>query len=68
MTDGIKKRKIAFFVINEQTSSSTVDTFLKLAKKQNIRILKVRETIPDNTNYLDWMNDSYQDLAEVVRK
>ncbi len=68
MTEGIKKQKIAFFVDNEQTSSSTVTNFLKLAQKQNIPILKVRETIPDNTNYLDWMKDNYQNLAEVARK
>lgn len=68
MSEGLKKQQIAFFVVNEQTSSSTVDNFIKLAEKNNIRILKVRETIPDNTNYLDWMKDSYQDLIKVAQK
>lgn len=68
MTEGIKKHKIAFFVANSQTSSSTVDNFIKLAKQQNIPVLPVRETIPDKTTYLDWMTDNYQKLADVAKK
>ncbi|BDR61068.1 metal ABC transporter solute-binding protein, Zn/Mn family [Lactobacillus xylocopicola] len=66
MTNGIKKRRIAFMVLNSQTSSSTVNNFVKQAKKQNLPILKVRETIPNNTTYLDWMTANYQKLAKVV--
>lgn len=68
MTTAIKERKIAFFVDNEQTSSSTVNNFVKLAQEQQIPILKVRETLPDNMTYLDWMTANYQKLAQVARK
>ncbi|WEV70723.1 zinc ABC transporter substrate-binding protein [Lactobacillus sp. ESL0785] len=68
MTDNIKKRKIAFFVDNAQTSSTTVTNFIKLAKEQAIPVLVVRETIPDNMTYLEWMRTNYQKLAQVVKK
>ena len=68
MTHGIEKRKIAFFVDNEQTSSTTVNNFIKLAKKNKIPVLKVRETIPTKMTYLDWMTESYQKLADVAKK
>lgn len=68
MTEGIKKHKIAFFVANSQTSSSTVDNFIQLAKKEKIPVLTVRETIPDNTTYLNWMTENYQKLANVAKE
>lgn len=68
MTEGIKKRKIAFLVANSQTSSSTVSNFIKLAKKENIPVLTVRETIPANSTYLDWMTENYQKLADAAKK
>ncbi|CCI87644.1 metal ABC transporter solute-binding protein, Zn/Mn family [Lactobacillus gigeriorum] len=67
MTAAIKQRKIAFFVNNVQASSSTVKTFVKLAKAHNIPVLKVRETIPNNTTYLAWMRENYQNLAKVTQ-
>lgn len=68
MTNAINDKKISFFVNNTQASSATVNTFVKLAKKNNIPVLKVRETIPDNTTYLKWMQDNYQKLAKVAKK
>lgn len=68
MTEGIKKRKVAFFVVNSQASSSTVENFVELAQKHQIPILKVRETIPDNTTYLDWLTQSYQELTNIAQK
>ena len=55
MNNAIKQKKIAFFVNNTQASSSTVKSFVKLAKKNNVPVLNVRETIPNNTTYLAWM-------------
>lgn len=68
MSEGIKQRKIAFFVANSQTSSSTVNSFIKLAKEQDIPVLYVRETIPSKTTYLEWMTENYQKLAAVAKK
>lgn len=68
MTNGINDKKIAFFVNNTQASSSTVNTFVKLAKKNKIPVLNVRETIPDNITYLQWMTQNYDKLAKVSKE
>lgn len=68
MTKEIEDKKIAFFVNNTQASSSTVKTFVKLAKKNNVPVLSVRETIPNNTTYLDWMKENYQNLANISKQ
>ncbi|MCT3342066.1 metal ABC transporter substrate-binding protein [Lactobacillus johnsonii] len=65
MNNAIKQKKIAFFVNNTQASSSTVKSFVKLAKKNNVPVLNVRETIPNNTTYLAWMKENYQKLADI---
>lgn len=67
MTNDIKGKKIAFFVNNTQSSSSTVKTFVKLAKENNIPVLSVRETIPNHTTYLNWMKENYQNLANISK-
>ena len=67
MNNAIKQKKIAFFVNNTQVSSSTVKSFVKLAKKNNVPVLNVRETIPNNTTYLAWMKENYQKLADIQK-
>ena len=67
MNNAIKQKKIAFFVNNTQASSSTVNAFVKLAKKNNVPVLNVRETIPNNTTYLAWMKENYQKLADIQK-
>lgn len=68
MTNEIKNKKIAFFVNNTQASSSTVKTFVKLAKENGVPVLNVRETIPNHMTYLDWMRENYQNLANISKK
>lgn len=68
MTKDIEDKKIAFFVNNTQASSSTVKTFVKLAKKNNVPVLNVRETIPNHTTYLAWMRENYQNLANINKQ
>nr|WP_220024818.1 zinc ABC transporter substrate-binding protein [Lactobacillus helveticus] len=68
MTNEIKDKKIAFFVNNTQASSSTVKTFVKLAKENAVPVLNVRETIPNHMTYLDWMRENYQNLANISKK
>lgn len=66
MQDGIKARKIAFFVDNKQVSSKTVRNFVTLAKQNDIPVLKVTETLPANMTYKQWMLSQYQDLAQIL--
>ncbi|MGN1272371.1 MAG: metal ABC transporter solute-binding protein, Zn/Mn family [Lactobacillus sp.] len=68
MQQSIKHRKIAFFVNNVQASSSTVNGMVKLAKQNQIPVLKVRETMPNGTSYYQWMKDNYQKLFDIFSK
>ena len=68
MNTDIKEKKIAFFVNNTQASSSTVKSFVNLAKKNGVPVLNVRETIPNHTTYLTWMKENYQNLANIENK
>lgn len=68
MNKAIANKKIAFFVNNTQVESSTVSSFVKKAKAKNIPILSVRETMPNNTTYLKWMTQNYENLAKVAKE
>lgn len=68
MNTDIKEKKIALFVNNTQASSSTVKSFVKLAKKNGVPVLNVRETIPNHITYLTWMKENYQNLANIENK
>lgn len=68
MQGSIKHKKISFFVNNVQASSSTVNGMVKLANQNQIPVLKVRETMPNGTNYYHWMKNNYQNLFDIFSK
>lgn len=68
MQESIKHKKISFFVNNVQASSSTVNGIVKLANQNQIPVLKVRETMPNGTNYYHWMKNNYQNLFDIFSK
>lgn len=68
MRQGIIQGKIAFLVYNSQSDSKTVDNMIALAKKHNIPILKVTETLPAHKNYKEWMLSQYQQLNTILEK
>jgi len=68
MQSGIKQHKIAFFVYNTQVSDKTITTFVNLAHKNNVPVLKVTETLPANKNYKQWMTDQYNNLLQILNE
>ena len=68
MQESIKHKKISFFVNNVQASSSTVNGMVKLANQNQIPVLKVRETMPNGTNYYHWMKNNHQNLFDIFSK
>lgn len=66
--DAIKDHQLAFFVDNSQTSDKVVENLVKLAKKNNVPVLKVTETKPNGKNYTEWMLDQYKALAAIQQK
>lgn len=63
----IKQKKISFFVNNTQASSSTVESFVRLCENNKIPVLNVRETMPNNTSYYEWISATFNKLAEVAK-
>lgn len=66
MHQGIKDKQIAFFVLNTQTDSKLVNNLVKLAKKNNIPILNVTETLPKGKTYKQWMLSQYQAMNKIL--
>ena len=66
--DAIKNHQLAFFVDNSQTSDKVVENLVKLAKENNVPVLKVTETKPNGKNYTEWMLDQYKALAAIQQK
>lgn len=68
MKTGLRKHQVAFFVNNEQASSSTVQSFLRICHKENVPVVNVRETKPNGISYLDWLEQSYQKVGKFSKK
>lgn len=67
MHQGIKNKQIAFLVLNTQTESKVVNNLVKLAKQNDIPILKVTETLPAGKTYNQWMLSQYQALNKILQ-
>ncbi|EEU29802.1 ABC transporter, substrate-binding protein [Limosilactobacillus coleohominis 101-4-CHN] len=66
LQSAIKNHEIAFFVENSQTSDHVVNGLVKLARENNVPVLKVTETKPNNTkNYQEWMLKQYRALSRI---
>ncbi|MGO0155510.1 metal ABC transporter solute-binding protein [Leuconostoc mesenteroides] len=67
LKSAITNHKIAFFVNNTQTSSSTVSNLIDLAKENNIPIVNVTETIPNGENYVSWKLKELKAIEKVTQ-
>lgn len=67
MQQDIKHHRIAFFVENTQTDSNLVTNMVKLARKYDVPVLKVTETLPANQTYQSWMLSQYRQLAKIQK-
>ncbi|UQS83130.1 metal ABC transporter solute-binding protein, Zn/Mn family [Bombilactobacillus thymidiniphilus] len=61
----IKKREIAFFVVNKQTTNPVVGNLTKLAQQHQVPIVKVSETQPAGQTYQQWMQKQYQQVLKI---
>ncbi|MFC4761471.1 metal ABC transporter solute-binding protein, Zn/Mn family [Fructobacillus durionis] len=64
--EALKNHQVDFVVQNTQTTGGDVDKMVKLAKEQNIPIVKVTETSPDNTSYVDWKLSELKQIEKIV--
>lgn len=68
MQQDIKDQKIAYFVQNTQATDKTVGNLVKLAKKYDVPVLQVTETMPKNKTYVQWMLSQYNQLAKIQQQ
>ena len=64
----IKEHDISLFVFNKQVDSKVVNNLVKLAKKNDIPILPVTETLPKGETYKSWMLSQYKQLHKIISK
>lgn len=68
MRNGLRNKKVTFLVYNEQAQSKTVDNLVSLAKKHDIPVLKVTETLPAGKTYKEWMLSQYRQLNKILEE
>lgn len=68
MQAGLKHHKVAFFVVNKQVDSKTINNLVALAKKNGVPVLKVTETLPAGKTYQSWMLGQYRTLKTILEK
>ena len=58
--------QVAALVYNAQTASPETETVLNAAKQADIAIVPVAETLPENKDYLSWMDETITALATAL--
>lgn len=66
MQAGLKHRQVAFFVVNQQVDSPTINHLAALAKQNHVPVLRVTETLPAGMTYKTWMLSQYRALAKIL--
>jgi len=56
-------QQVAALVYNAQTASPETETVLNAAKQNDIGVVPVTETLPENKDYLTWMDETITALA-----
>lgn len=61
----IINHRIAFFVVNTQSSDRVIDNLVKLARQYRVPVLKVTESKPNGLTYQEWMLKQYCQLERI---
>lgn len=67
LQNDIKEKKIKMFINNIQASSTTVKNMVDLAKKSELPVIEVTETLPAGKNYSQWMIDQLNQIKAVLK-
>lgn len=60
--------QVAALIYNSQTASPETETVLDAAKQHNVAVVPVTETLPDNMDYLSWMDSTITALATALNR
>lgn len=64
----ITHHQIAFFVENSQASDKVVNNMVKLARQNDVPVLRVTESKPQDLTYQEWMLKEYRSLVAIQQK
>ncbi|MEU1543283.1 zinc ABC transporter substrate-binding protein [Actinacidiphila glaucinigra] len=61
-------KKVKALVYNQQTSGAQTEKVKSAADAAGVPVVPVTETLPDGKDYLTWMNDNVDALADALNK
>ncbi|MEU4095837.1 zinc ABC transporter substrate-binding protein [Streptomyces sp. NPDC026673] len=61
-------KKVKALVYNEQTSGAQTEKVKSAAEAAGVPVVPVTETLPEGKDYLRWMNDNVDALADALNK
>ncbi|MGW2353327.1 metal ABC transporter solute-binding protein, Zn/Mn family [Actinacidiphila glaucinigra] len=61
-------KKVKALVYNQQTSGAQTEKVKSAAEAAGVPVVPVTETLPDGKDYLTWMNDNVDALADALNK
>jgi zinc/manganese transport system substrate-binding protein len=65
--DLFNNKQIKVFIYNQQAVSDTTTALLSLAKKDNIPVVGVYETMPPNHTYQTWMEEETTNILKALK-
>ena len=65
-TNQIKNKKIKILFYNNQVTDSTTKYILDFAKKHDIKIVGVSETMPDKKSVIEWLIDELKEVKKAL--
>jgi zinc/manganese transport system substrate-binding protein len=64
----LQQNKVRAFIYNKQVSDPMIDNLIQIAKKNNIPVIAVTETQPENMDYYTWMRTQLEQLAAAFQQ
>ncbi len=61
-----EKKSVKLLAYNEQTTGPQTETVLAAAKKNDVAVVPVTETLPEGKDYLTWMQDNISAVSQAL--
>ena len=65
-TDQIAQKDVKLLAYNDQTEGPQTEALKKAAEAAGVPVVNFTETLPQGTNYLDWMDANVRNIAEAL--
>ena len=66
-TDLVTSGRIDLLAFNQQTSTGQTEKLRKVAENSGVSVVEFSETLPDGTNYPQWMQDNIDHVSQAVK-